>query len=276
MKKTLKVIIPSIMLVAGIVLCLVAVSLGAKGGMFGGIRNGSDFTGEVTSDITRLEIDMFYGDIIIKSTEEDTIYYEAVNLNEDWFSVSYDDDEASISHRRAKYNIYPFFNISLFNFGREETSSKLIIYIPQKLFLKELSIEGGVGEVRFDNVVVGDVSIENGIMDAKIFDLTAENVEIDCGIGNLRFEGLSAKTLSVDNGIGEIKISGEIEREIEIDNGIGDICLELYGEYSSHYVDGDTGIGSVKTLHEAEFEQGKRTYKIMVDNGIGDIIVKFF
>lgn len=111
-----------------------------------------------------------------------------------------------------------------------------------------------------------------------------EKVEIDGGVGDLEMEDgfLRCREMEIDSAVGDFTVRADITRKLELDGGVGDLCLILKGDREDFNFDIDGGIGDLDIgdshhsgLGATEKYDNHASKDIIVDNGVGDITIKF-
>ncbi|MDD3796481.1 MAG: DUF4097 family beta strand repeat-containing protein [Lachnospiraceae bacterium] len=119
------------------------------------------------------------------------------------------------------------------------------IYIPEKLHLKKLSIEGGAGQIAAEGLSCDELSLIGGAGAFSYQGSVEQNVVVGCGFGQvqLRLEG-KAKDFeySLDCGLGSVKV----------ENGPS---INMIGEYDTHgkadkHMELQCGLGSISVGFE--------------------------
>lgn len=209
------IIVSSIFILLGIVIIILAFSLGAK---FSDYKL-NDFNQTYDENISKLNINVDAGEIIIK--EGDSFKIEANNIDENRFKSEITDNSWEVEYLQFK----SFFNNFLFN--KFSHNSKIVIYIPSEVMMEKFTIELGAGK--------GDVE-----------KLNTKYIEANIGAGSLVIDNLYSEKSNITCGAGEININGEMIGYNKIDNGVGSIELNLIGAEKNYNYKYDIGIGEVK------------------------------
>lgn len=94
------------------------------------------------------------------------------------------------------------------------------------LTLSDLDIDGGVGDVELNNIVVKDeIDIDGGVGNLSMNQMTTRSMEIDMGVGNMSFTHLNADIVDIDGGAGNIDFKDSKINTLKTDQGLGKINL---------------------------------------------------
>lgn len=268
MKGALKVIIPIIMIVAGIAMCSVAYAMGERSpSIIIGDRDYSQSFGvteefqSIVCELDILDVNFVCGDV----ADGYTAVVDVVDVDEDLFDCKVSNGVLRISHVKEN-KVFPNINLG---FGIN-TSSEITVIVPSDSDLYTTSVELGVGEIRFADYDVCDtIVIDQGVGETELNNISAIKGDFDIGIGDFKAKNVTFNNFKLDGGIGDVKLIGELTGDVNIDRGIGDIKMELFGDYSNHEIDVDGDLGSEK-IKGIDFNTSG-DYEFNVDNGIGDI-----
>lgn len=256
--KALKIIIPILMIIAGVVLCVAAVDMGISfsGLNFSNRTKNISLTFEEFSSV-KMELDVARVDIV--ATEKETPYLECKNINTDLLECDVDEDSVLyIMHRDEGFTDSSMLNTVNISFGFNiDNASSFTLYLPKDKNLSELEILCGVGEIRADpedSVIIG-------------------SLKADLGVGELDFSGLNTVNAAVEVGVGDLSYSGMIAADAGFNCGIGGVELELEGDYSKHSLDVQCGLGD-KSIEFADTSFKGTDYAITVECGIGDVEIE--
>lgn len=268
MKGALKVIIPIIMIAAGVAMCSVAYAMGETSpSIWIGDRDYSETFGvkesfeSIVCDVDVMDINIVCGEV----PQGYTALVDAEDVNEEFFDCRVENNVLKISHVKEEKL---FGNI---NFGFDfDAPSEIDIIVPADSKLSTTSVSLGVGEITFANFNVCDViAVDSGVGEIQLVNSAAAKGDFDYGIGDFKATNTTFTELVIDSGIGDIKFIGQLLGDVEIDHGIGDVKMELSGDYSSHDFDLEGGIGDKKMT--GIVSGTSEVYDFNVDNGIGDI-----
>lgn len=105
-----------------------------------------------------------------------------------------------------------------------------------------------------------------------------KNASIDGGIGEIDVTNTKFYNLELDSGIGDIDMNASIMRNSEISCGIGNIDVNLIGDKKDYSINIEKGIGSIKIENKEVGNNtiyGKGINKLDIDGGIGSINISF-
>lgn len=211
---------PLIVLLIGLVITIVAVSLGGKI-----INLESSYDGKNISEsyegVKALNIDLNFSEAEIKLGDEFKI--EASNVSKNTFESYVENGKWYIKDTTMSR----MFNIINYR-------PKVTIYIPEGFKISSVNVNIGAGQIVVDKLVTDNISINVGAGEFKIYDLITDEATIDCGVGN-------------------IEVTGKINYKGNIKCGIGDVSLNLIGNEKDYDYDMKVGVGEV-SLNDIKIE----------------------
>ena len=301
-KGTVKYIVGGSMVGFGILLIFIAVCIGGWDTLFnfGGVTidwegihyydnnlDGFFLTGGNETmdkgDIKKLNIDVEYGKLIIKTDDVDEIKVDTKNIVSNRFSWDTTGDTLKIRYRGG------------FSFFTWKSDSEITVTLPKDMSFEKVSITNGAGKTDIKNITSDEISMENGAGELTFADITAKDklylengagavkmknincgkIEFSGGGGEINAEDVICSGLEMEAGVGSFKFSGEINGNAEIDNGIGEIRMTVYGKSSDYSFDVDSGIGNVRVNGNTPISNTGGKYKFKIETGIGEVKVDF-
>ncbi|MDE6724483.1 MAG: DUF4097 domain-containing protein, partial [Ruminiclostridium sp.] len=248
-KSTVKYIVGGSMVGFGILLIFIAVCIGGWDTLFnfGGVTidwdgihyydndsnefflpGGSEIMDK--DDIKKLNIEMEYGKLIIKTDDVDKIKVDTKNIISNRFSCDQTGDTIKIRYRGG------------FSFFTWKSDSEITVTLPKDMSFEKVFIANGAGKTDIKNITSDEISMENGAGESTLTDIYAKDklylengagaitmkkincgkIEFSGGVGEINAEEVICSGLSVEAGVGSFKFSGEINGNADIDNGIGE------------------------------------------------------
>ena len=285
----------------GLFLVIISLCLGGWGMLrdFGGIsvdwdgvhyyynNNGENLYSGVnkmeTEKIKNLDIDVDYGELIIKTADVEEIEISTKNITERRFNCKTEGDTFKVTYKGG------------FGFFTWRANSVITITFPNNMEFdkaeivngagrsdvtginaKEMKVENGAGEIKFTDIKVENkLNIENGAGAATLNNVTCGDVKISSGVGEINAKDMVCSGIDVDNGIGTFSYSGEINGNAKIENGIGEVKINLKGNSSDYGFKVDSGIGQVKVDGNSPVYYDSAKYVFDVDTGIGEVKINF-
>ena len=213
------------------------------------------------ADITALEIDIDYTNLIMKTGE----FFKVETNNED---ISCKQSNEKLVIKDKNYNWFGTHN-----------NEDLIVYIPEGLELEKVEINAGVGKIDIENLTAKKLSFELGAGETEVKNLTVSNeCSIEGGAGRVNILGGTIKDLDLDMGIGEINLTSKLTGKADIDAGVGNLNINLQGDKETYKIKANKGIGTIKIdgkdISNSEICGNGENY-IEVDGGIGNIDIDF-
>lgn len=150
---------------------------------------------------------------------------------------------------------------------------KIVLLLPKDYELKNLKLNGDVGDITINDIKVETLDISGGVGDIDANGLSIDDFSFDGGVGDFNMVNCTINKSRINGGIGDIDIENSILKDIDIDNGIGDIDIEINGNIEDYSFDIDGGLGgiNINDRKPGYYKDNKGEYKISCDNGIGDI-----
>lgn len=230
---------------------------------FLGLRKNSVTLGDLkvvanieNNNYTKLKIDVAYSNL--KVVKGDMFKVES-NSND--VSCKQNSDTISIKED-SKW----FFN---------KEASNLVITIPENIFLNEIKIETGAGEVYIEELKSENLSFQMGAGKVEIQKLIATNkAKIDGGAGKLDILDGEINNLDMDMGVGKCSITSKLTGSNDINSGVGKLDINLLDEINNYEIDVNKGIGAIKINGKEASNgiyHGNGTTYLKIDGGVGSI-----
>lgn len=231
-------------LVVGIVITVIAVSLGGGLVKFG--KNNLKAVEETYVGVESIEMNLDASDITVKVGNEFKI--NASNVSDKEFE-SYVENGKWYIKEKSNFHFFGFNNIA----------SNVVVYIPESFNAENLVIKLGAGQFSADK-------------------LSASNTDVSVGAGSLRINDLKTENINVECGVGEIDIDGIVTNKGYVECGVGDVKLDLKGNEKDYNYNIDVGIGQVKLNNETYSGIGNKVIDnksadkmFTIENGIGQV-----
>ncbi len=278
-KKKLRIIIPSFLLVLGIVLCIIGLSMGAVSDYKKKLELNEFEANIPATDIFNLDIDVALSDIsIISSNDVDEFYISAHNITKDYLEYSTVNNTLKLTYDTKKW-----YQTVLLP-GYWNSKGLIEIYIPAKLQLKDVEINADYGNSKINYLTAERVYIDCGSEDNQIknlncnyteinnkkgeinaMNINSENVDLNFVSGNSVFTNFISNSVIIKNKRNDMQISGIIEGDSSIQTESGEVNLTLYGEISDYdfkVIDGDPSVNDDEIKSNKD---GKYSFKLKGD-----------
>lgn len=222
--------------------------------------------------IKDLEIDLYYGNIVIEDSGSDniTVSIDAPKRHSYKCMVSGKTlvlDETTKSKRWINRNF---------------TKPEVVIGIPEGKKFHEVDFSAAAGKVTFHHNLSGksvNLEVDAGELTADM--VTAEELELETGAGEFILKDFATNTLSVDCGVGNMEVEGKAAEEADITCGVGNISLKLTGKPEDYNYDISCGVGDIEINGRSyagigrnkEIDNGA-SGEITLDCGVGAIDVE--
>lgn len=247
----------------------------------GGVNN--IMAHEEIKDIKNLDLDVDYGELIIKTGEGEDLEINTKNISENRFRYKVNGDTLEITYKGG------------FSFFTWRSDAVITITLPKGMEFDNADIDNGAGRtdlsdftaktIKLDNgageLVLTDISasekitVSNGAGEVRANNLNCGELKISGGVGEIRVENSVCSGADIDNGIGALRYSGEINGDAKINNGIGELRMNLKGNSSDYSFKVDSGIGQVKVNGNTPVQYGDAKYNFKVETGIGEVRINF-
>lgn len=136
----------------------------------------------------------------------------------------------------------------------------ITITVPENTVLSNLTADGSVGDVLFQNI-------------------QAQKSTLDFSVGDLDLENCALGDCSIDTSTGDIDVKDCTFGNMEIDTSVGDVSVSVSQDLASYDMTLDTGVGEVTVnggSHKDHYEsRGDSSNTFTVDNSTGDISVNY-
>ena len=295
-KGTKKYIVGGCLVGTGIILIIIACCIGGFSMLrdFGGVMidfDGVHFYDEnekfqtkgenvmVNGNIKKLDMEIEYGEVIIKTGNVTDVEISTKNIIEKRFSYVVDGDTLKIRYKGG------------FSFFTWKSDAHIYVTLPEGTKFEESNIENGAGRMEISDFLSDTIKIDNGAGELCMENVNADTkLEIKSGAGSVRLDNVSCGVLDVDSGVGEVRAeevvcsgiklnngmgavyyTGEINGKADIDNGVGEVRMTIYGISSDYNFDVDNGIGQVRINGNAPVNTTGGKYDFKIDTGIGEV-----
>lgn len=301
MKKFTKVslIISAVCAVIGVLLLLIAASMGAGihtlrqmalDGTFNTIHwhNGIfryDFEtlgskGDTSqsfdsSDVTNITLDISAAEILFtESYENDKIIVELEDGYTSRFECSLEDDTLKIDYKWNKGTV-------------SGNNSTILIRVPKGLAFGTMDLDIGASSLEFETEVITcrvlKMDVGAGDVDIDYAEVT-DRLDITLGVGDVDISGGNFAEVKLDCGLGDIDMAGSVDGDITAHCGMGEISMDLKGNESDYNYDLSCGLGSL-TVNDSSYsniggsrrvtnEGAEKTLKL--DCGMGELDVTIY
>lgn len=217
------------------------------------------------SNISNIDVDLSICKLTIK--KGNTLKVDASNVT-DQFKCEAKGNVLKIEDKK----VYRFF------WDTGDTIPEVLIYVPEKIEFKEVTIETGMNETYIEYLKADKVELEIGAGKYKIDELLAENANIETGAGEAEINKAEIGKLKLEGGVGRLALTSKILETADIDCGVGKVELKLIGKSTDYRVKTHTGLGNFmvdgqKVRDDETIGNGNVTIK--VDAGVGETTVDF-
>lgn len=287
-KKKLKVIIPSAVLVVGIVLAVIGLAMGAKGDYVKSLEL-TDFEANVpSSGVFNLDINVSLADINIVCTND----VEEFNIKADNISKQFLDYSTTNNTFKLRYETKKWYQTTFIP-GFLHKQGKINIYIPASLNFKDVQINSRYGSSEISYITAERIFIECGTGSSSITNLTCDYVKINnkgenikcmnvdaaaaaliLKSGDAEFCNFVSESVKIENKFCDLTISGIIKGDCSIVCSMGDINATLYGneyDYNFNVVNGNV---SVNNRENPQNKDGKYYFKTDCSMGKINFIIE--
>lgn len=238
---------------------------------------------EEIKDIRNLDLDVDYGELIIKTGEGEDLEINTRNIAENRFKYKVNGDTLEIKYKGG------------FTFFTWRSDAVITITLPKgmefdnadidngagktdlsDITAKKIDLDNGAGELVLTNISASEkMTVNNGAGEVRVDNLNCGELKISGGVGEIRVENSVCGGADIDNGIGSLRYNGEINGDAKINNGIGELRMSLKGNSSDYSFKVDSGIGQVKVNGNTPVEYGNAKYNFKVETGIGEVRINF-
>lgn len=242
----------------------------------------------------------FYDADRVKSIKLDQVACNIEIVEGEEFSV-FSQNVTSYKEKLSSKGVLKIENDSLpfFSFGKQFNgkTAKIVITVPKETDLKKITIAGGAGNMKLENIAANKLEIDAGAgninlngVKASELDLdggagniegeiiTAGKVEIDAGVGNVEFYEVNFSDIDLDCGMGNVKISGTVKGDNKIDCGVGEVEILLADKIDEYDFSVDTGVGNIiiggKKYGEVNHTNSAANFSFDIDGGVGNCTIK--
>ena len=242
----------------------------------------------------------YYDAAKVKSIKLEQVACNIEIVEGDEFSV-FSQNVTSYKEKLNSNGVLKIENDSLpfFSFGKQINgkTAKIVITVPKGTDLKKITIDGGAGNMKLENIAADKLEIDAGAgninlnnVDVTELDLdggagniegetiTANKAEIDAGVGNVEFYEVNFADIDLDCGMGNVKISGIVKGDNKIDCGVGEVEILLKDKIEEYDFSVETGVGNIMIDGEkygnVNHTNSAANYSFDIDGGVGNCSIK--
>lgn len=220
-------------------------------------KNTYIYTETAEQEINSMEIKLKTSKLKIYSGESFSI--ETNNKN---ISYSFDKDKIIIKEKK-------FMNFN----------NSVIITVPKDKIFDSVYIDSGTGNIDADDLSTLYLKLDGGVGDVTFNNLSVtDEIKIESGVGNIELLDSQINNFEFDGGVGNFRFEGDLFGKSDFDTGVGDIYLEINSSLDDYTVEADKGIGNI-TINDEKVNSNYRNNRessksILIDGGIGNITLK--
>lgn len=165
------------------------------------------------------------------------------------------------------------------SFNIEKEKGELLIKIPAKNKLNNISITNGVGSIKLNNISADSLKVYSGTSSVTIQGIDVTDCNIAGGTGSIDLHDISADKIEIESGTGSVFVNGDIRKKIDANTGTGSVQLELEGKEKDYNYDIETGLGRIEINQntykkKADIDNKSSYCNIEVNTGTGNVKIK--
>ena len=221
-------------------------------------------------EITELEIDIKYGEVLFTDSDTDDI------------TITVDAPTRNVYVYNVKGGTLEFMDETPGRYWKQgaKRDVEITIGIPKGKSFESVDLTTDYGMIDVEHVIFAeDVEIGLGAGEVQARKLTAgSDFSVEVGAGNLMIEQFDARALEIDCGIGKAELYGTVLEDVDAKCGIGQIVLGLKGkeEDYDYMVNCDLGTTSINDKEYSALSEHREIdndagREISLDCGIGKI-----
>ncbi len=223
-------------------------------------------------DIKELDIELYYGKILIKDSESDEI------------TVSIDAPKRRSYVCRAEGNTLTLEETTIRpGVNSKSLKADITIGIPAGKEFEEVDFCTSAGVVEIThNLLAREMTLEVDAGKLKADSITAEEeLNLVAGAGEIILDTFLADTMELDCGVGNMELKGIVYRDLDASCGVGNIDLELEGKAEDYNYDISCGMGNIRINDTSYTALGRNKEidnnaegEISLDCGVGNIEIE--
>lgn len=215
---------------------------------------------ELTNNITSLKINLNYTNLdIVKS---DTL---AIEFNNEIINFDQKDETLIIKEKRK-------------NWFKNDSRSKLVIYMPEHIMLEKTDIETGAGIINIEILTSEKLSLSIGVGKTKLQNINIiDSATIEGGVGETTISSGRINNLDLEVGVGKFTLDAILTGNNDIEAGVGSLSLNLIDGIENYTIKASKGLGSISidgSSIKDSVPYGTGNSYIDIEGGIGSISVK--
>lgn len=214
------------------------------------------------NDITRLDIDIKYANLIIKTGEQ-----LRVDTNNNDINIKQDNERLEIKEDDGNW------------FRVNGDNEDITLYIPENMEFDKIKITAGAGKIDIEKLDTKELSYELGAGESTIKNLiVGEKANFEGGAGKMNIASGEINNLKLNMGVGKTDITAKIVGDSKINAGIGSLNININGNKEDYRTKVSKGLGAIKI--DGKDVEDNETYgdgenSIKIDGGIGKIDIDF-
>lgn len=223
--------------------------------------------------INDLEIDLYYGNIVIEDSGSDDITVSIDAPKRHSYKCAVRGKTLVLDETTKSWKHW---------INRGFTKPEVIIGIPEGKKFDEVDFTVSAASVTFDHSLAGkSVNLEVDAGEMTVEMVTAEELELETGAGEFILKDFVADSLNVDCGVGNMELKGKAVKEADVSCGVGNIILKLAGKPEDYNYEISCGVGSIELNGRTYSGLGRNkeidndaSGEISLDCGVGAIEVE--
>lgn len=282
-KKKLKIIIPAVILIIGIVLAAAGLISGAKSDYIKSLEL-TDFEANVSSSgVMNLDISVSLADVnIICTNDVSEFSIKGENISKQFLDYSTGNNTFRLRYETKKWYHTTYIP------GFLHKQGEINIYIPASIGFKDVQIKSKYSQSQMNYITAERIFIDCGTGNSNITNLKCDYAEIknkggdiNCTnidataadlifkSGNAVFSNFVSDSVKINNRFSDLTLSGVITGNSSLLSSMGDANITLYGSESDYNFEVVNGKVIVNDEKNPENNSGKYNFKI--DSSMGDV-----
>lgn len=164
----------------------------------------------------------------------------------------------------------------------EESKEHIILYVPEGMQFKNVSIDVGAGVAELGTLRADNVELEIGAGRMTADRITGRSIAADVGAGEMKLKDIAAQELELSVEVGKAEVKGNITSKLDIECGVGAVGIALAQSEKNFNYEVECGVGSIRigeksytALSEEKIINNKAAGICTLDCSMGNIRMSF-
>ncbi|NCB62309.1 MAG: hypothetical protein EOM52_01660 [Clostridia bacterium] len=157
--------------------------------------------------------------------------------------------------------------------------ASVYIYFPHDAQFEDVNVKTSLGELSLEGFTAKNLTAKSDLGEVTLSDVTAGRADLRLSLGDLNGDGVTVGGRTfVKNKMGNVSLSGSF-RDMDVECDMGRVTIDTDRPKSDYSYDLKTSMGNITLDGDRQSsenaEGGSGTYKLKVDNSMGNVDIIF-